>query len=97
MVFAKKQNNLNVGFDLFQDHGGKSDDALFNFTILNEDDLPPAFIIPDCDSSCTPSYKAIVSSGYMVIHLFFFYISESFFTRKIKLKKCIEIDTCCIM
>ena len=72
MVFAKKQNNLNVGFDLFQDHGGKSDDALFNFTILNEDDLPPAFIIPDCDSSCTPSYKAIVSSGYMVIHLVFF-------------------------
>ena len=71
MAFVKKQNNLDIGLK-FQDHGGKSDDALFNFTVLNEDDLPPAFIIPDCDSSCTPSYKAIVSTGYMVIHLFFF-------------------------
>lgn len=47
-----------------QDHGGRRDDALFNFTIINEDDLPPAFIIPNCDSGCTPSYTTIVPDGF---------------------------------
>lgn len=46
------------------DHGGRRDDALFNFTIINEDDLPPAFIIPNCDSGCTPSYTTIVPDGF---------------------------------
>lgn len=47
-----------------QDHGGRRDDALFNFTIINEDDLPPAFIIPNCDVGCTPSYRTIVPDGF---------------------------------
>jgi hypothetical protein len=53
--------------DVFQDDGGKSDSALFNFTIINEDDLPPAFI-PGCESSsaCTPTYTSVVNLGHIV-------------------------------
>ncbi|XP_061167311.1 uncharacterized protein LOC133176167 [Saccostrea echinata] len=45
------------------DHGGRTDNARFNFTIINEDDQPPAFI-PSCGISCTPSYTAIVPLGH---------------------------------
>ncbi|XP_062590858.1 uncharacterized protein LOC134252403 [Saccostrea cucullata] len=45
------------------DNGGKTGSARFNFTIINEDDQPPAFF-PSCGISCTPSYTAIVSFGH---------------------------------
>ncbi|XP_062577474.1 protocadherin-15-like [Saccostrea cucullata] len=50
--------NVNVA-----DMGGKTDKALFNFTIINEDDQPPTFI-PKCGIDCTTCYTTSVPLGH---------------------------------